>query len=131
MKDATVSVRVECDVKNEAEEILRRIGVPVSVSMVINSLYRQIIFQSGMHHSRGRGSSEWFGMRSRILVARRSSGYPPSGRQSDVTGTDYAPVTSAYFKSGGVMKSPDRICAGKTGIRNSLTKRRMPSSWKS
>ncbi|MBO7674457.1 MAG: type II toxin-antitoxin system RelB/DinJ family antitoxin, partial [Atopobiaceae bacterium] len=31
MTDATVSARVEYDVKNEAEEILRRIGVPVSV----------------------------------------------------------------------------------------------------
>lgn len=46
MKDATVSARVECDVKNQAEEILRQIGVPVSV--VINSLYRQIIFQGGV-----------------------------------------------------------------------------------
>ena len=42
MKDATVSARVEYDVKNQAEEILRQICVPVSV--VINSLYRQIIF---------------------------------------------------------------------------------------
>ena len=42
MKDATVSARVEYDVKNEAEAILRELGVPVSV--VINSLYRQIIF---------------------------------------------------------------------------------------
>ena len=49
MKDATVSARVECDVKNEAEEILRQIGVPVSV--VINSLYRQIIFQGGIPFS--------------------------------------------------------------------------------
>ena len=46
MKDATVSARVEYDVKNEAEEILRQIGVPVSV--VINSLYRQIIFHRGI-----------------------------------------------------------------------------------
>ena len=49
MKDATVSARVECAVKNEAEEILRQIGVPVSV--VINSLYRQIIFQGGIPFS--------------------------------------------------------------------------------
>ncbi|MBO7673586.1 MAG: type II toxin-antitoxin system RelB/DinJ family antitoxin [Atopobiaceae bacterium] len=46
MKDATVSARVEYSIKNEAEEILRQIGVPVSV--VINSLYRQIIFQGGI-----------------------------------------------------------------------------------
>lgn len=49
MKDATVSARVEYDIKNEAEEILRQIGVPVSV--VINSLYRQIIFQGGIPFS--------------------------------------------------------------------------------
>ena len=35
MKDATVSARVEYDVKSEAEEILQKLGVPVSV--VINS----------------------------------------------------------------------------------------------
>lgn len=49
MKDATVSARVELDVKNEAESILRQIGIPVSV--VINSLYRQIIFQGGVPFS--------------------------------------------------------------------------------
>jgi addiction module RelB/DinJ family antitoxin len=46
MKDATVNARVECDVKDRAEEILRQIGVPVSV--VIDSLCRQIIFQGGV-----------------------------------------------------------------------------------
>lgn len=46
MKDATVSVRVEYGVKNEAETILQKLGVPVSV--VINSLYRQIIYQKGI-----------------------------------------------------------------------------------
>ena len=46
MKDSTVSVRVESDVNNEAEGILQRLGVPVSV--VINSLYRQIIYRNGI-----------------------------------------------------------------------------------
>lgn len=46
MKDATVSARVECGVKTAAEEILRRLGIPVSV--VINSLYRQIIYRRGV-----------------------------------------------------------------------------------
>ena len=46
MKDSTVSVRVESDVKNEAEGILQNPGVPVSV--VINSLYRQIIYRRGI-----------------------------------------------------------------------------------
>lgn len=46
MKDATVSARVECEVKNQAEEILQRLGIPVSV--VINSLYRQIIYRRGI-----------------------------------------------------------------------------------
>ena len=42
LKDSTVSARVETDIKLEAEEILQKLGIPVSV--VINSLYRQIIF---------------------------------------------------------------------------------------
>ena len=46
MKDATVSARVECSVKAEAEDILQRLGIPVSV--VINSLYRQIIYRNGV-----------------------------------------------------------------------------------
>jgi len=49
MKDATVSARVEYDIKTEAEDILSRLGIPVSV--VINSLYRQIIFQRGVPFS--------------------------------------------------------------------------------
>lgn len=49
MKDATVSARVECNVKNEAEDILQKLGVPVSV--VINSLYRQIIYKQGIPFS--------------------------------------------------------------------------------
>ncbi len=43
MKDDTVCVRVEHEVKKEAEAILQKLGVPVSV--LINSLYRQIINQ--------------------------------------------------------------------------------------
>jgi addiction module RelB/DinJ family antitoxin len=46
MKDATVSARVEWGVKTEAEDILQRLGIPVSV--VINSLYRQIIYKRGV-----------------------------------------------------------------------------------
>lgn len=49
MKDATVSARVEHDVKTEAEDILQKLGIPVSV--VINSLYRQIIFRRGIPFS--------------------------------------------------------------------------------
>ncbi len=49
MKDATVSARVEYDVKTEAEDILQKLGVPVSV--VINSLYRQIIYKHGVPFS--------------------------------------------------------------------------------
>lgn len=46
MKNATVSARVEYQVKIEAEEILKNLGIPVSV--VINSLYRQIIYKHGI-----------------------------------------------------------------------------------
>lgn len=49
MKDSTVSARVENDVKKEAEDILQKLGVPVSV--VINSLYRQIIYRHGIPFS--------------------------------------------------------------------------------
>ncbi len=49
MKDATVSARVEYDVKTEAEDILQKLGIPVSV--VINSLYRQIIYKKGIPFS--------------------------------------------------------------------------------
>ncbi len=42
MKNGTVSARVEANIKTEAEEILRDLGIPVSV--LINSLYRQIIY---------------------------------------------------------------------------------------
>jgi len=49
MKDATVSARVEYGIKTEAEDILQRLGIPVSV--VINSLYRQIIFRNGVPFS--------------------------------------------------------------------------------
>ena len=49
MKDSTVSARVENDIKVEAEDILVKLGVPVSV--VINSLYRQIIYCKGIPFS--------------------------------------------------------------------------------
>lgn len=49
MKDATVSARVEYGVKTEAESILQKLGIPVSV--VINYLYRQIIFRNGVPFS--------------------------------------------------------------------------------
>ena len=49
MKDATVSARVEYHIKTEAEDILQHLGIPVSV--VINSLYRQIIYKNGVPFS--------------------------------------------------------------------------------
>lgn len=49
MKNATLSVRVENDLKVEAESILQKLGIPVSV--LINSLYRQIIYKKGIPFS--------------------------------------------------------------------------------
>ncbi len=46
VKNATVSARVEEDIKHEAEDILQKLGIPVSV--VINTLYRQIIAHNGV-----------------------------------------------------------------------------------
>ena len=49
MKNATLNVRVENDLKVEAESILQKLGIPVSV--LINSLYRQIIYKRGIPFS--------------------------------------------------------------------------------
>ena len=45
-KDTTVSARVEYDIKDKAESVLQRLGIPVSV--VINALYRQIIYTNSI-----------------------------------------------------------------------------------
>lgn len=46
LKSATVSARIDESVKTEAEEILQQLGIPVSV--VINTLYHQIIIQKAV-----------------------------------------------------------------------------------
>ena len=46
VKGATVSARIDENVKSEAEEILQKLGIPVSV--VINTLYHQIIIQKAI-----------------------------------------------------------------------------------
>ncbi len=48
-KTANVMARVEPDIKMEAEAILSELGIPVSV--LINSLYRQIIMTNGIPFS--------------------------------------------------------------------------------
>lgn len=48
-KSSNVMARVEPDIKEQAEDILARLGLPVSV--VINSLYRQIIMRNGLPFS--------------------------------------------------------------------------------
>ena len=45
-KSANVMVRVEPEIKEQAEAVLSHLGLPVSV--VINSLYRQIIMNNGL-----------------------------------------------------------------------------------
>jgi len=45
-KSANVMVRVEPEIKEQAEAVLTQLGLPVSV--VINSLYRQIIMNKGL-----------------------------------------------------------------------------------
>lgn len=49
MKNVTVSCRIEENIKNDAEAILQQLGIPVSV--VISSLYRQIIARNGIPFS--------------------------------------------------------------------------------
>lgn len=48
-KSANVMARVEPDVKTQAESVMERLGLPVSV--VINALYRQIIMKNGIPFS--------------------------------------------------------------------------------
>ncbi len=49
VKNATVSARIDENVKLQAEEILHQLGIPVSV--VINTLYHQIIARNGIPFS--------------------------------------------------------------------------------
>ena len=46
MKDSTVSVRVDSELKEQAEEILKQLGI--SVSTLINSLYKQVVIKQGV-----------------------------------------------------------------------------------
>lgn len=45
-KSANVSVRVQPEIKQQAEAVLDKIGIPVSV--LIDTLYRQIIYTGGV-----------------------------------------------------------------------------------
>ena len=48
-KTANVTVRVQPEVKEQAEAVLEKIGIPVSV--LIDTLYRQIIMTGGIPYS--------------------------------------------------------------------------------
>ena len=48
-KTANVTARVQPDIKAQAEAVLEQIGVPVSV--LIDTLYRQIIMTGGIPYS--------------------------------------------------------------------------------
>lgn len=48
-KSANVSVRIQPEIKKEAEAVLDKLGLPVSV--VIDTLYRQIILTGGIPYS--------------------------------------------------------------------------------
>lgn len=45
-KSANVSVRIQPEIKQQAEAVLDKIGIPVSV--LIETLYRQIIYTGGV-----------------------------------------------------------------------------------
>ncbi len=45
-KSANVTARIQPDIKRQAEEVLDRLGLPVSV--LIDTLYRQIIMTGGI-----------------------------------------------------------------------------------
>ena len=48
-KSANVTARVQPEIKRQAEAVLDKIGLPVSV--LIDTLYRQIIMTGGVPHS--------------------------------------------------------------------------------
>lgn len=48
-KSATVTARIQPEIKQQAEDVLERIGLPVSV--LIDTLYRQIIMTGGIPFS--------------------------------------------------------------------------------
>ncbi len=48
-KSANVSVRVQPEIKEQAEAVLAKLGLPVSV--LIDTLYRQIIYTGGIPYS--------------------------------------------------------------------------------
>lgn len=49
IKNATVSARIDENINDQAEDILKQLGIPVSV--VINTLYHQIIARNGIPFS--------------------------------------------------------------------------------
>lgn len=49
IKSANVTARVQPEIKQQAEAVLERIGLPVSV--LIDTLYRQIIMTGGVPYS--------------------------------------------------------------------------------
>lgn len=49
MKTANVTARVHPEIKQQAEEVLEQLGIPVSV--LIDSLYRQIIMTNSIPYS--------------------------------------------------------------------------------
>lgn len=49
IKSANVSVRVQPEIKQKAEAVLEQLGIPVSV--LIDSLYRQIIMTGSIPYS--------------------------------------------------------------------------------
>lgn len=48
-KTATVTARIQPEIKQQAEEVLAQLGIPVSV--LIDSLYRQIIMTNSIPYS--------------------------------------------------------------------------------
>lgn len=61
---------------------------------------------------RGCSGRWWLGMLRRIPCLHRGSDYLRCGRQNDVIGAFFAPVTSPHSRSGDIMTSPDCVCAG-------------------
>ena len=73
-KNATVSCRIESDLKDQAEDILQNLGIPVSI--LIGALYRQIVDKGGIPFSLTiRQTDSNFGLTDDELNARLEHSY--------------------------------------------------------
>ncbi len=93
-KSATVSIRIDPEIKAKAEAILAELGLPVSVA--IDTLYRQIIITGGLPYSmRVKGNASLEGMSKGEFDAMMMEGHLQAENSQTV------PLDEAFAKING------------------------------